>query len=329
MRKIISVVVALAILVCGWFAFSDIFGIGSGNRTVDIKIAEGESASSIISGLKSNGLISSKTMFKLYAKKGERVYKAGLHRLNSSMSYAEILKTLEEIPTQDKESVTIPEGYELRQIADLLAEKGFVNKDIFLREAQIGDFEYSFVKEIPQRENRLEGYLFPDTYNISNDMTEREIIDMMLANFNKKVIQIYEEAQTSYTMDEVVTLASVIEREAAGDEDRGKVASVFSNRLAKGMKLESCATVQYILKERKSVLSNEDTQIDSPYNTYRNSGLPIGPIASPGAESFKAALWPEQTNYLYFMASADGKSTIFSETFEGQLENQRLIQGGN
>ena len=121
----------------------------------------------------------------------------------------------------------------------------------------------------------------------------------------------------------------MIEREAAGDEDRGKVASVFVNRLNRGMKLESCATVQYVLKERKSVLSNGDTQIDSPYNTYKNSGLPIGPIASPGLKSVEAALYPEQTNYLYFMASADGKSTVFSETFDGQLEHQKEIQGGN
>lgn len=129
------------------------------------------------------------------------------------------------------------------------------------------------------------------------------------------------------SLDDIIVLASVIEREAAGDEDRGKVASVFVNRINSGMNLESCATVQYILKERKNVLSVEDTKIDSPYNTYMYSGLPIGPIASPGTKAIEAALYPEQTNYMYFLAVADGSGTLFSETFEEHLENQRKIQG--
>ena len=330
MKKIICIAAAAIILIGAGILFADVRGIGGGNRNVDIKITEGETASAIIKELKESGLISSKTAFKIYAKKtGEHIYKAGVHRLNSSMSYREILSELEKIADSDGVSVTIPEGYEFRQIADLLEKQGLINKDVFMREAESGRFDYAFVNDIPQRENRLEGYLFPDTYSFSSDMTEHDIIDKMLENFNNRVVSVYDEAKPSYTLDQIVTLASVIEREAAGNEDRGKVASVFVNRLNRGMKRESCATVQYVLKERKSVLSNEDTQIDSPYNTYKNSGLPIGPIASPGLKSVEAALYPESTNYLYFMASADGKETIFSETFEQQLENQKQIQGGN
>lgn len=332
MRK--SVIVGISALAAvtvglGGFLTADILGVGGGSRRVDLKVSEGETTASIISQLKDSGMISSKTAFKIYTKAtGEHIFRAGIHSLDSSMSYKEILNEFESVSKQNTSTFTVPEGYELRQIADLLEKEGFVNREIFMREAERGSFDYDFVKAIPNRENRLEGYLFPDTYTVETGMTEHEIIDMMLKNFANKVLPLYNEAAPQRSLDEVVSLASVIEREAAGDEDRGKVASVFVNRLNKGMKLESCATVQYILKERKSVLSNADTQIDSPYNTYKNDGLPVGPIASPGVESVKAALYPEETNYMYFMASADGSGTIFSETFEQQLENQKQIQGG-
>ncbi len=330
MRKFIGAAVIIAMLLSGGILIGDICGVGGGDRRVDLKITEGESTSAIINELKESGMISSKLAFKLYAKKtGNHIYKTGIHSLNSSMSYSEILKALEQVPKQDSDAVTIPEGYELRQIADLLEKEGLINRDVFMRETESGSFNYDFIEKIPKRDNWLEGYLFPDTYSFTAGMTEHDIIDKMLENFNKQIVSVYEKAQSNLSLDEIVTLASMIEREAAGNEDRGKVASVFVNRLNRGMKLESCATVQYVLKERKSVLSNGDTQIDSPYNTYKNSGLPIGPIASPGLKSVEAALYPEQTNYLYFMASADGKSTVFSETFDGQLEHQKEIQGGN
>lgn len=332
MRKsVIAGISALAaVAVClGGILTADILGVGGGSRRVDLKVSEGETTASIISQLKESGMISSKTAFKIYTKAtGEHIFRAGIHSLDSSMSYKEILNEFESISKQNASTFTVPEGYELRQIADLLEKEGFVNREIFMREAERGSYDYDFVDAIPNRENRLEGYLFPDTYTVETGMTEHEIIDMMLKNFANKILPIYNEAASQRSLDEVVSLASVIEREAAGDEDRGKVASVFVNRLNRGMKLESCATVQYILKERKSVLSNADTQIDSPYNTYKNDGLPVGPIASPGVESVKAALYPEETNYMYFMASADGSGTIFSETFEQQLENQKQIQGG-
>ena len=195
-----------------------------------------------------------------------------------------------------------------------------------MREVETGNFDYDFVKNIPARENRLEGYLYPDTYSFTGNESEHEIITVMLDNFNKKVIPVYEQSGVAQSLDEIIKLASVIEREAAGEDDRAKVASVFVNRINKGMKLESCATVQYILKERKSVLSNEDTLIDSTYNTYMYAGLPIGPIASPGIKSIEAAISPAQTNYMYFLANADGSGSVFSETYEEHLQKQREIE---
>ncbi len=320
-------VLAIVVLILGIVFFKDVFGIGGSKSETPIKIADGAGSSVIANELESLGVIDSATMFKIYAKiTGEPLYQKGVHILYDSMSYRKIIKTLESAPKRDEYKVLIPEGYELYKIADVLEESNLINRDVFMREAQTGDFDYSFIKDIPQRENRLEGYLYPDTYIFTNDMTEKEIIDTMLKNFEEKVIPEYEKAQTDISLDEIITLASIIEREAANDEERGKVASVFVNRLNKGMRLESCATVQYLLGERKSVLTNADTQIDSPYNTYKNGGLPIGPIASPGLKSIQAALYPEDTPYLYFLAGEDLTHSLFATTFEEHLSNQRNIK---
>lgn len=302
--------------------------VGGGSDDVKIRINEGDGASAIADTLKTAGIIDNASAFKIYARiSGEHVYQMGVHYLNSDMSYREIIAELEKIPEAETVTVLIPEGFELRQIADTLEDAGLINRDVFMREVQIGSFDFDFIDKIPSRDNRLEGYLFPDTYKFAKDESEHNIINEMLANFNEKAVSAYNAAETDKTLDEIINLASIVEREAAGDDERTRVASVFVNRLNKNMKLESCATVQYLLKERKSILSNADTQIDSPYNTYKNNGLPPGPIASPGLKSIEAVLHPEQTNYLYFLATADGSHSLFAETFEQHLENQKITQG--
>lgn len=325
--KIFASVCVLAAAVAGISAAADIKGFGGGNDA-DFSVPKGAGLSVIAEDLKDSGIIRFSSVFKIYTKlNGEHIWQTGVHKLNTGMSYKEIISVLQDTPKAVDGTVTVPEGYELRQIADLLAAQGLVNREVFMREAETGSFDNEFLKDIPNRENRLEGYLFPDTYNFIPGESEHEIISRMLDNFEEKIIPLYTEADTDKSLDDVVKLASVIEREAANDDERGKVASVFVNRLNAGMKLESCATVQYILKERKKVLSNDDTQIDSLYNTYKYNGLPIGPIASFGMSSFKAALYPEDTNYMYFMAVADGSSSVFAETYEQHLENMKNIQG--
>lgn len=328
MRRTVCAVAAAILLIFAVVITADIAGIGGGKSNIDFNVSSGSGTSAVAAGLKSSGIISNKFVFKVYAHlTGEHVYQTGIHKLNSSMSYGRIIKELEKTPEDSDITILIPEGYELYRVADTLEEAGLINRDVFMREIETGSFDYPFIADIPQRENRLEGYLYPDTYKFSKNESEHDIINTMLANFNKNVIPVYEQSGSAYSLDDIIKLASVIEREAAGDEDRGKVASVFVNRLNIGMKLESCATVQYILKERKSVLSIEDTQINSPYNTYMNSGLPYGPIAAPGIKSIKAAISPESTSYLYFLATADGSRSLFAETYEQHLENQRLTQG--
>ena len=151
-------------------------------------------------------------------------------------------------------------------------------------------------------------------------MTEHEIIDLMLQAFNNQFKDEYYDraAQMGMTVDQVITMASIIERETDSEAERSKVAGVFYNRINSGMKLQSCATVQYLLGERKPVLSIADTQIDSPYNTYIYPGLPIGPISNPGIACIEAALYPEQTDAYYFVQGQDGQH-IFSNTYEEHL----------
>ncbi len=326
--SIIKIGIVVVAILLTMVVFLDMVGIGGGNNPVDIKVEKGTGLAAVSDTLKGSGIISNKFMFKAYAYlTGKHIYQAGTHRLNSSMSYREIMKILETMPEDDEVQVLIPEGYEIYKIADTLSEKGLINKEIFMREVQTGDFDYEFVRQIPERENRLEGYLFPDTYNFSTAETEYDIIDKMLKNFEKQVLPVYQESGTDKSLDDIIKLASIIEREAANDDERKLVSSVLTNRLNIGHRLESCATVQYILKERKSVLSNEDTRIDSPYNTYLNSGLPIGPISAPGIKSIEAAIYPAETNYMFFLAVGDGSYSLFSETMEEHLEKQKEIQG--
>ena len=323
-KKICIILVIVVLLVM----LSDVLGIGGGSKPVEIKVRSGYSLDVIADELKDSGVINNKFMFKVYAHlTGEHIYQIGVHRLNPSMSYGKILENLETADVRDEIQVLIPEGYELYKVADVLEENGLINREAFMQEIENGDFDYEFVKNIPERENRLEGYLFPDTYNFYLDESEYDIIDKMLKNFEKQVLPVYEKAETDKSLDDIIKLASVIEREAANDDERTTVASVLTNRLNSGKRLESCATVQYILKERKSVLSNEDTRIDSPYNTYMYGGLPIGPIASPGIKSIEAALYPAETNYMFFISVKDGSYSLFSETLEEHLEKQKEIQG--
>ena len=196
----------------------------------------------------------------------------------------------------------------------------------FIDEVNHGSFDYSFLSGIDRKDFRLEGYLFPATYEIVLGESEHSIINRMLDAFQLNILPLYEESKTDKSLDEVIIMAPIIEREAANDQERGKVSSVFYNRLEIGMTLSSCATVQYIIGERKDILSNRDIEIKSPYNTYKNHGLPYGPIASPGINSVKASLYPEETDYLYFAATKDGSYNVFSKTGEEHLNTVKELQ---
>jgi UPF0755 protein len=296
------------------------------NRTIEVQIPPGASTNTVATILKEKGLIKSTLVFKILSKINEKsgVYQQGKHVLNTSMDHKAIIKELKKSTNQFQTiAFTIPEGFELRQIADRLANMGLIDKERFIKITQTKDFDYWFLKNIPDRKNKLEGYLFPDTYEVYTNVTEEEIILKMLDRFEQIFTRSdYERTkELGMTVDEVITLASIIEREAKIDKDRPLISAVFHNRLNSKEYpfLQSCATIQYILGERKPILSVEDTKINSPYNTYMNSGLPIGPIASPGKASIQAALYPADVDYLFFVANSDG-SHKFSKTYQEHLK---------
>jgi len=231
-------------------------------------------------------------------------------------------------------AVTIPEGWRAEQIAEVLAEEVGVDGEAFLDLVQGRHFDYEFLQDWPP-EATLEGFLFPDTYNLPVQPTALDIIERMLANFDQRFTAEMRQAamEQEMTIYQVVTLASIVEREAVVAEERPIIAGVFLNRLEEGMNLDSCPTVQYALGYQEDaaqwwktpVTLAEFAQVNSPYNTYLHRGLPPGPICSPGLASIQAVLEPVETDYLYFLAKGDG-SHAFATTFGEHLQNQQKYQ---
>jgi UPF0755 protein len=330
-RLLISSIVTAGVIIIAIAAIYSIY-VGKESAPVDpgskesvsVTIPNGTGTSGIADILKENNLIKNTGVFKFQSKSEgyDGKYKAGQYSLSPGMSMKEIMKTLM-AGKADTVRFTIPEGYDIKRTTEKLAAEGLINADAFAKEIESGQFNYEFLKDAPAGPNRLEGFLFPETYEIFANANEHDIIDKMLYQFNKVFTKEYyaRAEELGMSVRDIATLASVIEREARIPEDRPVIASVFYNRLKINMPLQSCATVQYILGEQKPVLSIKDTQIESPYNTYLHPGLPPGPIASPGADSIKAALYPADTDYLYFLAKGDGY-TVFSSTYDQFLKDK-------
>lgn len=297
---------------------SDVTGIFKGGE-VELVVEQGEGLGSVASKMRKKGIVMCTPLFKAYAARSgaDTSITAGTHKMKKHMGYRAAAGELT-APAVDTGTLmlTVPEGFEIYRLAERVNESFGISKENFYA-AQSDEYGYGFINEIPDRENKLEGYLFPDTYEYRENASAHDIMDKMLARFqevwNGELSARADEL--GMTVDETVILASIIEREAGSEAEMGKVSSVFHNRLKIGMPLQSCATVQYILKERKDVLSIEDTKIDSPYNTYMYTGLPKGPVASPGRAALYAALYPEETNYYYFKVNSEG-ITVFSETLD-------------
>ncbi len=297
--------------------------------TKTIEIPKGSNIKHISKILKDEKLIRNNDVFTLYCKinKIDGKLKAGKYKINSSQSVPQIIEKLVLGKGDfDTRRFTIPEGYEIRQIIDKLEEEGLIDRDKFKKEVTEANFDFSFIADNKSVGYKLEGYLYPDTYEIFKGDSERRIIEIMLQRFNKVFNEEYRQRakELNMSINDVITLASIIEREARLDSDRKIISGVFYNRIKKQMMLQSCATVQYILKERKEVLLYKDLEIESPYNTYKYQGLPPGPIASPGFKSIEAALYPDQVDYLYFVANKDG-SHVFTKTYKEHLNAQNKI----
>lgn len=285
-------------------------------ESITIEIPQRSTTASISQDLYEKGLIRSPFFFQVYTRlKGlDGRLQAGEYQLSPQMSLTEILDRLTtgKVTTY---SFTIPEGFTLKQITNRLAEKGLIDPVKFQDLLQNGNFPYRFLEGIPNRENRLEGFLFPATYKVVKGTSEEQIIDMMLKRFGQAYTEEMEQEarKRNLTTMELITIASLIEKEARVDSERPIIAGVLYNRLEKGMLLQVDATILYALGEHRERVMYEDLEVDSPYNTYKHKGLPPGPIASPGLSSIKAALEPQSHGYYYYVAKADG-SHAFSRT---------------
>jgi UPF0755 protein len=291
-----------------------------------LEIPRGAGTEKIADILKEKGLIKYPRLFKILSMVNgyEGTYQSGTHIISRNLKYDELMRILSSKPESIK--VTIPEGYTIQQMVEVFKKNKLTNGDEFIKAANTEKFDFKFLEGIPpERENKLEGYLFPDTYEFDMNATEKDIINTLLRNFSTKFKAEYQEKaeKMNMTVDQIITLASIIEREAKNSEERSIIAGIFYNRLKSKdktlRKLQSCATIQYIYLVRegiiKETITDADTKIDSPYNTYQVEGLPPGPICCPGEDSIKAALFPEETDYLYFVARGDGTHK-FSKTYK-------------
>lgn len=220
-------------------------------------------------------------------------------------------------------AITIPEGFTAAEIIDVLARDGLGDRDRLQTLVRTGAtmFEYDFLRGLPT--TSLEGYLYPDTYRIPRQLPERTIIKIFLDRFAQMVLPRWSaHPGTRYSLHEMLTIASLVEREAKMPAERPLIAGVLHNRLRRGWPLEVDATVLYALGRHKVVVTYHDLKVDSPYNTYLHLGLPPGPIANPGLAAIEAALVPAQTDYLFYVARPDG-SHAFSKTFQEHIAATR------
>jgi UPF0755 protein len=326
-RKFIIFVIFI-IVICICYSVSSLFRLES-NQKATINIKSGATTTEIAEQLKEKNIIKSKMVYQFLSKyyKYDGKYKSGSFSVNTNKGYKGIMIELTKgNGMADYVKVTIPEGFTVKQIAEKLAETGLVDKDKFIKAAN-RTYDYPFLKDNIGSKIKLEGYLFPDTYYIKKHKAADDIVKMMLDRFNYVFTKkYYDRSKTvNISVREAIIMASVVEREAEAESERPIVARVFYNRLNKKMKLQSCATVQYVLDKHKQVLSLNDIKVNSPYNTYKNIGLPAGPICNPGIKSIEAALYPAKATYLYFVAKGDG-THYFSNTYAEHVNAQKKYQ---
>lgn len=295
---------------------------------ITVVVPKSAATSTIAGVLKKSGVIRNASAFRLYARiqDVDGKLKPGSYTMNTAMTVPEVIRDLIKGPP-DRITLTVPEGYTVAQIADLLEQKGLSTGAAF-NQALNQNWQFSFFKDLPAQKNNLEGYLFPDTYYLGSDSVSEKIVEMMLQNF-EQVMERYDYINKAkakgLTLNEAVTVASMVEREARVESERPRIAGVIYNRLNAGMPLQIDATVQYALGKQKEKLLYKDLEIDSPYNTYKISGLPPGPIANPGWPSLKAAIEPEKNNYFYYCAKPDGSHAFARTLAEHNINVQKYL----
>lgn len=323
---VICVIGVSALLACiGWVAANDVLALNKPEKTATITISDQDSFGDVADKLKDEGLIEYKFLFNLFATftRSKDDVVAGTFTLNTDMDYRALLSGMSaNSATRATVKVTIPEGYTLDQTFALLEEKGVASQADLQDMAANHDYAFSFLQELPLGDyHRLEGYLYPDTYEFTTPQNALYVINKMLVRFDEQFTDDMRQKVESSgrTIHEIITIASMIEKETDGT-DRANIASVIYNRLnnASGGTqgyLQIDATLAYI--NGGNVPTEADKSIDSPYNTYLYKGLPAGPISNPGLESIQAAMNPSSTSYYYY-ALGDDKVHHFFKTLREQ-----------
>lgn len=304
------------------------------NTQIGITVINGDSITSIIDKLSNSGKLNNGFLLNLYIK-SQKINTNGIKPGTAIISTDITLDAFIGILKMDKKDknlvkVTFPEGFTITDIAAKLEKSELISKNDFINACKAYKLP-KYIKSDPKRRYQLEGFLFPDTYEFKKGISGEEIITTMLDRFEYVINDIREKQNkviNEEDIDKTVNMAALVEKEAKAKAERAIVASVFYNRLKKGMKFESCATVNYAMEKVITVLSIKDTQFNSPYNTYINPGIPVGPICSPGRAAIEAALNPDNTDYLYFVANikkADG-TMVFAKTLKEHNANVKKYE---
>ncbi|RLQ98127.1 endolytic transglycosylase MltG [Falsibacillus albus] len=344
-RRIVLIVCLVLILIIGGVGLGGFLYVNSAMKPVDphdktpktVKIPIGSSVSSIGHILEKNDIIKSALVFKYYVKfNNESGFQAGDYDLTSSMSLKDIVTSLKKgkVMKQATLKLTIPEGLQIDQIADIIAKKTGMKQEDILKKLDEKTYTDKLMKEHPQLltkeiygkdiKHPLEGYLYPATYSFYEKKTTlNEIVEKMLDKTEETITPYKDEMkEKNVSPHKLLTMASLIEEEATQKADRHKISSVFYNRIKEKMPLQTDPTVLYALGKHKSRVLYEDLKKDSPYNTYVYPGLPPGPIASPGESSVEAAIHPAKTDDLYFLTDPKTGKFYYSKTLQEHNKNK-------
>ena len=338
--KYFMIALLVIVLVGGFFTWNYIKGETQPVDTaqtelVSFEIEQGASVKEVSKALEKEGIIRNSKLFNFYLKfKNVSGFKSGLYHVSKSMTLDEIIAELSgqgKDKDQNATKVLIREGEQLTEIAKEVEKSTKYTAEDSMAKVQDEDFLRYLVQKFPklltqsyngyQVKYVLEGYLFPATYDMNDSKTLQMLITEMVAKTDEVMSKYYDKILASdYTLQEIMAMASLIEKEGSKLEDRKKISSVFHNRIKENMKLQTDVSVQYALGEHKEALSLEDLEVDSPYNLYQNYGVGPGPYNSPSEDAIVAAMEPEKTDYLYFLADIHTKEIYYAKTYEEHLE---------
>ena len=316
----------------GLASAKDLLGLEKEDKQIEITVSENMKMAQITKLLHDKNVIDQPFAFSLYAKlkNEEEKLKPGTYILNSNMGYDQILYAMRgnKNAIKDTVKVTFYEGMTIREIGERLEENEVCTKKDFIEALETGTYNYDFISRIPADENRFrkfEGYLFPDTYEFYVGMDPESVVRKFLGNFqNKLTDELNAEIKNSgMSLDEVITLASIIQEEASAVEEMGKVSSVFHNRMETPQtfpKLQSDVTIFYVEKDIKPFLNQQNQALYDSYNTYVCNGLPVAPVSNPGMAAINAALHPEDTDYYFFLTDINGKY-YYAKTAQQHYQN--------